>query len=158
MKLDITKGLQKRKKQILEDWMTQQLSSAGLREDLMSNEELREQSNELLDALLKSINDKNVTDVESSDFEPVYEILSGISISRARQGFSPRETGLYVFSLKDAILKALQEELGDDPKALADTVLRVNKLMDSMGVAIEPRPVVLCPVGSPHHTIKSNKI
>ena len=86
MKPDISKGLQKRKKQILEDWMTQQLSSAGFREDLTSNEELREQSNELLDTLVKSINDRNISDPESSDFEPVYEILSGISISRARQG------------------------------------------------------------------------
>ena len=99
MKTEIAKGLQKRKKQILEDWMTMQLADAGLREDLMSNEELREQSGELLDALLNAINDRNLADVESSDFEPVYEILSGISISRARQGFSPRETGIYVFSL-----------------------------------------------------------
>ena len=99
MKQDISKGLQRRKKQILEDWMTQQLSSTTLREDLMSNEDLREQSNELLDTLLKSLNDRNIADVESSEFEPVYEILSGISMSRARQGFSPKETGLYVFSL-----------------------------------------------------------
>ena len=105
MKQDISKGLQRRKKQILEDWMTQQLSSTALREDLMSNEDLREQSNELLDTLLKSLNDRNIADVESSEFEPVYEILSGISMSRARQGFSPKETGLYVFSLKDALLK-----------------------------------------------------
>ena len=134
MKVDLAQGVQKRKKQILEDWMTQQLSSAGLREDLMSNEELREQSNELLDVLLKSINDRNITDVESSDFEPVYEILSGISMSRARQGFSPRETGVYVFSLKDAILKNLQEDLKNDPKLLAESVYKMNKLMDSMGV------------------------
>ena len=134
MKQDITKGLQKRKKQILEDWITQQLSDAGFRDDLMSNEELREQSNELLDTLLKVINDKNITDVESSDFEPVYEILSGISMSRARQGFSPRETGTYVFSLKEALLKNLQEELKDDPKVLAEAVLKVNKLMDSLGI------------------------
>ena len=134
MKQDITKGLQKRKKQILEDWITQQLSDAGFRDDLMSNEELREQSNELLDTLLKAINDKNITDVESSDFEPVYEIVSGISMSRARQGFSPRETGTYVFSLKDALLKNLQEDLKDDPKALAEAVLKMNKLMDSLGI------------------------
>ena len=99
MKQDISKGLQRRKKQILEDWMTQQLSSTTLREDLMSNEDLREQSNELLDTLLKSLNDRNIADVESSEFEPVYEILSGISMSRARQGFSPKETGLYVFTI-----------------------------------------------------------
>jgi len=130
----ITKGLQKRKKQILEDWMNLQLADASLREDLMSNEELREQSSELIDALLKAINDKNISAIESSDFETVYEILSGISISRARQGFSPRETGIYVFSLKEALLKNLQYEYPDDPKAMVEILLKVNKLMDNLGV------------------------
>ena len=130
----ITKGLQKRKKQILEDWMNLQLADVSLREDLMSNEELREQSSELIDALLKAINDKNISAIESSDFETVYEILSGISISRARQGFSPRETGIYVFSLKEALLKNLQYEYPNDPKAMVEILLKVNKLMDNLGV------------------------
>lgn len=126
--------LQKKKKQILEDWMTNQLADAGLREDLMSNQELREQSNELLDVLLKNVTDKNMDDVQSTDFEPVYEILSGISISRARQGFSPRETGIYVFSLKDALLKTLTSELKNDPATLIEATLKMNKLMDSLGI------------------------
>ncbi|MFL5743428.1 MAG: RsbRD N-terminal domain-containing protein, partial [Niastella sp.] len=53
MKQDISKLLQKKKKNILEDWISLQLADAGLREDLMSNDELREQSAELLDALLQ---------------------------------------------------------------------------------------------------------
>jgi rsbT co-antagonist protein RsbR len=134
MNADITKLLQKKKKQILEDWMNRQLSDAGLREDLMSNEELREQSEELINVLLRVLNDKNISDVASSDFEPVQEILGGISISRARQGFSPRETGIYFFSLKDALLQALQTELKDDPGALVEGSLKINKLMDSLGI------------------------
>lgn len=134
MKSDIAKGLQKRKKQILEDWMNLQLADASLREDLMSNEELREQSNELIDVLLTTLTDRNLSDTESSDFEPVFETLSGISISRARQGFSPKETGIYVFSLRDSLLKNLQEEYKDDPKTLLEAVLKVNKLMDNLGV------------------------
>lgn len=134
MNIDTAKLLQKKKKQILEDWMTAQLNDAGLREDLMSNEELREQSEELLSTLLKVISDKNLSDPLSSDFEPVHEIVGGISISRARQGFSPRETGVYIFSLKDALLKALQTELKDDPITLLEVILKVNKLMDSLGV------------------------
>jgi rsbT co-antagonist protein RsbR len=114
--------------------MNLQLADVSLREDLMSNEELREQSSELIDALLKAINDKNISAIESSDFETVYEILSGISISRARQGFSPRETGIYVFSLKEALLKNLQYEYPDDPKAMVEILLKVNKLMDNLGV------------------------
>lgn len=134
MSTDIAKLMQKKKKQILEDWMTAQLADDGLREDLMSNEELREQSEELLSTLLKVVNDKNLSDTQSSEFEPVHEILGGICISRARQGFSPRETGVYIFSLKDALLNALQSELKSDPASLLDAIFKVSRLMDSMGV------------------------
>jgi len=134
MKQDISKLLQKKKKQILEDWMNLQLADVGLREDLMSNEELREQSNELLDTLLKVITEKNISDFNSDDFIPVYEILSGISLSRAKQGFSPRETGVFVFGLKDAILKTLQMDLKEDPHVVMEAVVTMNKLLDNMGI------------------------
>jgi rsbT co-antagonist protein RsbR len=134
MKSDISKLLVKKKKSIAESWINAQLEDATLREDLLSNEELREQSNELLDVLLKVITDKNMMESDSADFEPVNEILSGISISRARQGFSPKETGIYIFSLKDALLKTLQAELKDDPESLIDALVKINKLMDSLGI------------------------
>ncbi|GAO45158.1 STAS domain-containing protein [Flavihumibacter petaseus] len=134
MKQDYFKGLQKRKKQILENWMKSQLSDESLREDLMTNENLREQSEELLNAILGTITEKNISEGMTAEFEQVHEILAGISISRARQGYSPRETGVFVFSLKDALLNSLKEDLSNDPKALADVVLKMNKFMDSMGI------------------------
>jgi rsbT co-antagonist protein RsbR len=134
MKTDISKLLQKKRKQILETWMTKQLADESLREDLMSNEDLQEQSNELLDALLEVVTDKNIGDTGSPDFDKVREILSGISISRARQGYSPRDTGIYVFSLKDALLHTLQQEINNDPVALYEATLAVSKLVDSFGI------------------------
>lgn len=134
MKTDISKLLQKKRKHILEAWMTAQLADESLRDNLMSNEDLQEQSNELLDELLNSITDKNVGDPGSPDFEKVREILSGISISRARQGYTPRDTGIYVFSLKDALLQILQEELKDDPASLYHASLNINRLIDSFGI------------------------
>jgi rsbT co-antagonist protein RsbR len=134
MKQDISKLLQKKKKNILEDWMNLQLADAGLREDLMSNDELREQSAELLNTFLQSITDNNFTDFNSDNFTAVHEILSGMSISRARQGFSPRETGIFVFSLKDAILKTLIIELSNDQEALIEALVTMNKLLDNLGI------------------------
>ena len=134
MKQDIAKLLQKKKKQILEAWINSQLGDASLREDLMSNEELREQSNELLEEIVKVLNEKNINDPNSRDFEQVFEMLQGISISRARQGFSPKETGVYVLSLKEAFIQILQQDLKDDPAALLDAVMKVNKLMDHLSV------------------------
>jgi rsbT co-antagonist protein RsbR len=134
MKTDIAKLLQKKKKQLLESWMTKQLSDAMLRDDLMSNEDLREQSNELLDELLKAVSTDHMEDIEAPAFEQVKEVLSGISISRARQGFSPRETGIYVFSLKEAIQQVLREEIRDDMQLLYQSTLSFNKLLDSLGM------------------------
>ena len=122
--------LQKRRKQLLEIWMKAQMEDEILREDLMSNDELRVQSEELLDALIDKVTDANLQHPQSSEFDNVIEILSGISISRARQGFSPRETGLYIFSLKDAILEVLQSEIKGDPQRLFEVTLLVSRLVD----------------------------
>jgi rsbT co-antagonist protein RsbR len=134
MKYDASKILQRKKKFILEEWMKNQLADESLREDLMSNDELREQSDELLDSLLKAISEDNISNGSSPDFEPVVEILSGISITRARQGFTPKETGLYVLSLKEALLKTLQTEIKDSPETLYDASMKINKLIDSFSM------------------------
>ena len=55
MPADTLKVLQKKKQQILETWIRNQLANDALREDLISNEESRAQSEELLDALLNKL-------------------------------------------------------------------------------------------------------
>ncbi len=126
--------LQKKKKNILELWMKNQLSDEGLREDLISNEELRSQSEELISALVANLTSENVSDMSADEWSPVIEILGGISITRARQGFSPRETGNFVFSLKEALLQVLQEEMKNDPAAMYVESARINRLMDNLSV------------------------
>jgi rsbT co-antagonist protein RsbR len=75
-----------------------------------------------------------MADPETTELDGVKEILSGISISRAKQGFSPRETGLYVFSLKDSLVQVLAEEIKNDPAALYAASQKVNKLLDNLGI------------------------
>jgi len=53
MKNEAIKIFQKRKKIILENWIKYQLSDETLREDLISNEDLRAQSDELLNSFEK---------------------------------------------------------------------------------------------------------
>ena len=130
MAIDITKILRSKKKLLFEGWMQNQLAHDGLREDLVSNEDLRAQSEELIDVLLQSLTPENLGDPASGSFDPVFEILSGISVVRARQGFSPRETGLFVISLKEALFARLQEEVKDDPRALYEESLKLGRVMD----------------------------
>ena len=130
MAIDITKVLRSKKKSLFEGWMQNQLASDALREDLVSNEDLRAQSEELIDILLQSLTPENLNDPASGSFDPVLEILSGIAMIRARQGFSPRETGQFVISLKEALMQHLQKELGDDPRALYEESIKLGRLMD----------------------------
>lgn len=133
MPTEITKIFKKKQSAILERWMKNQLSDIGLREDLMSNEDLRAESDELISALIKAINEKNLDDSESGEFDHVVEILSGISLSRARQGFSPRETGLFIMSLKEALIEVIRDEI-KDPKELVDLTLKLSRLMDNFSI------------------------
>jgi rsbT co-antagonist protein RsbR len=134
MKNESIKVFQKKRKQLLETWMKLQLSDESLREDLMTNEELRGQSEELLNTFIEKLSDENIEDPRSNDFDSVTDILSGISISRAKQGFSPRETGAYIFSLKDAMLITLQQEL-KDPQELYLQSVKITKIIDQFGIA-----------------------
>lgn len=133
MKNEAIKVLQKKKKSILEHWIKFQLSDESLREDLISNEEVRSQSDDLLNALIDNLSDTSVEDSQSGDFEEVKDILGAISISRAKQGFTPRETGNFVFSLKEALLDTLQQEI-KDPQELYLQSLKISKLIDSFGI------------------------
>jgi rsbT co-antagonist protein RsbR len=133
MKNDGIKGLQRRKKNILEQWMKNQMADETLREDLM-NEDLRAQGEELLNGFVESLNEKNIDDALSNDFDNVIEILSSISISRAKQGYSPRETGLYIFSLKEALLQNMQQEM-KDPAELYELTNKIGRLIDRFTVS-----------------------
>src|SRR6201996_9458523 len=108
--------------------MQNQLADEGLREDLISNEELRSQSEELITALVSNLSGENFTNLDADEWSPVIEILGGIAITRARQGFSPRETGNFVFSLKEAILEILQQEISNDPALLFKESLKINRI------------------------------
>ncbi|MCX6216313.1 STAS domain-containing protein [Spirosoma sp.] len=130
----ITELLKKNKTQLLDRWIHVQLTSQTLRDDLMSDDELRAQSEELVNALAKVITEENSNQPDSADFDEVFEILSTISMSRARQGFSPRETGTYINSLREAIINLLQEQLLESPAQLFAESQKLTRLLDHFSV------------------------
>jgi rsbT co-antagonist protein RsbR len=130
MAIDISKILKNKRKPLFESWMQNQLASEGLREDLVTNEELRTTSDELIGALLQSLNEESLNNPVEGSFDSVLEILAGISMERAKQGFSPRETGFFVLSLKEALLDILRVELKNDPVALFEESYKLGRVMD----------------------------
>jgi rsbT co-antagonist protein RsbR len=92
------------------------------------------QSEELLEAFANKLRLETRGGSTQGEHDPVEEILETVSIARAKKGYSPRETGVFLFSLKEAILKALNEEIKNDPAALYEESLRVSKTIDALAI------------------------
>ncbi|MEG6550254.1 STAS domain-containing protein [Desulfocurvibacter africanus] len=123
-----------RKKEILKAWLEAQYDSKSIRLDLINKGELATQSEDFLDAFVDAIKTENLTDISAPEYKYVVQMLGDISRSRTRQGFSPSETAMYVFSLKDTLLHFLQDAFSDKPEELNKEVLRFSKLLDSLGL------------------------
>jgi len=124
--------LSKRKDEILEAWMQFQLQDVTLHHDLISREDLRKQTDEILTSFIKAIN-SDVFDIESPQYDSIKETLMEICLYRAKQGFTVRETGVYVLSLKKAINKSLHEQF-KDPAELYDAMVKISDLLDSLTI------------------------
>jgi rsbT co-antagonist protein RsbR len=131
MTTDISTILQKKKQQILEAWINGQLANEILRDDLISNDESRNQSEELLNAFLGRLVAQKNGVAPDNDFDPVLELLETLTLNRAKKGYSPRETSIFLFSLKEALLKTLSEEI-KDPKALYEESLKISNQIDNL--------------------------
>jgi rsbT co-antagonist protein RsbR len=131
MPTDIFPILQKKKQQILEAWINGQLANEILRDDLISNDESRNQSEELLGAFLNRLATQKSGVSPDNDFDPVMELMETLTLNRAKKGYSPRETSIYLFSLKEAFLKTLSEEI-KDPKALYEESLKISNQIDNL--------------------------
>ena len=122
---------------ILPEWMRHQLAATGVRGNLMGEEELREQSQRFLTAFrtaLQSDDGGASGDLNATAWAPVRDVLTDISRTRARQGFSPTETATFVFSLKRPLFAHLQRELGDNGTALAGALWDGTVLLDKLGL------------------------
>ena len=86
---------------------------------------------EVYTALVEGASQGGQTDVRGGSFDGLRSLLSDLSRARARQGFTPTETAVNVFALKDAVLDEL-EGTGevDDYRAFAD----LSRLVDDLGL------------------------
>src|SRR5687767_8171637 len=124
--------ISKNEQQILEQWVALQQSATTARADLIRERELREQSREFLQQFSAAISTDS-ENTEAAAWNPVKEILAGVSRSRAIQGFTPSETAMFVFSLKQPIFELLRKEI-QDPAKFAGESWRVTVLLDNLGL------------------------
>lgn len=121
------------KTELLKDWLQEQ-RAAGIRKDLIKETELHEDCREFLDLLAESVQQCNLTDIQSSEWGGVRDLLASISRDRSHKGFTPSETASFIFSLKQPLFSHLRQKLAIDSETLLEEILSVTILLDKLGL------------------------
>jgi rsbT co-antagonist protein RsbR len=125
--------VQKNEQAILADWMKTQLDSSASRADLIREAELREQSRNFLAELQKALQ-AAAGNVKDAGYDDVRRYLKNLSASRAEQGFTPSETAMFIFSLKQPLFELLRKNLANDPNAFDEALWESSALLDQLGL------------------------
>jgi rsbT co-antagonist protein RsbR len=123
--------LERHEKDVLNEWVDQQLAAVTRRRDLVNDQELREDSRRFLAIFRQAAQNESGAD---ADWDEARAFLEDLSRTRARQGFSPSETATFVFSLKQPLFVRLRQELGRDPDALAGEMWSTSVALDRLGL------------------------
>ena len=123
--------IQKYEGEILADWLKEQ-GAAQSRRDQIQEAEMRTFSRDFLGAVGEALRAGAGDDVRASGWARVRELLSDMSSARATQGFSPTETAVFVFSLKQPLFVRLRKEVQGD--ALAEAMWSATLIFDRLGL------------------------
>jgi rsbT co-antagonist protein RsbR len=134
MTTSITNILLNQRNEILQEWLRQQLSAENLRADLISEAELRTDSDLFLKVLSDAVQSGNLSEIRGPEYKPVLEMLQRFSRSRGRQGFTPSETATFVFSFKQPLFEALRKARERDPAELIENMWAADLLIDQLGL------------------------
>jgi rsbT co-antagonist protein RsbR len=120
-------------KDLLGEWVKAQLASNTQRGDLLNENDLREQSSSFLAGVQSAVQKGEIEDIDSPAWADVKRRLEDLSRSRALAGFSPSETAMFVFSLKQPLFARLRGEI-KDAETLAQELWGVTLLLDKLGL------------------------
>ena len=120
--------LRQNEAQLLDNWLTKQAATYGLADQ----PDLRRQASDLLNTLLQSLAADLTLSADGVAWQLVFDRMTAIADTRARQGYSPRDTGQYIVGLKEALLDVLQTGMTSDYKALYDETVALGRLFDRL--------------------------
>jgi rsbT co-antagonist protein RsbR len=121
-------------KELLTEWIQAQLAASTLRADLMKENELREQSRELLALLQPAVQSGDLESIDGPEWTPLREFLTRVSRSRVQQGFTASATATFVFSLKEPLFARLRTASAKDAAALDAEMWIATTLLDRLGL------------------------
>lgn len=124
--------VQQHEKALLEEWVKTQQAQRRTATGSQSAEQLSSDSAEFLRRFMEALA-SGETDAQNASFEGVREFLADLSRSRARQGFTPSETAVFVFSLKQPLFKRMRAAIKDADE-LGTAIWDATVLLDDLGL------------------------
>ncbi|WP_083654885.1 STAS domain-containing protein [Burkholderia sp. SRS-W-2-2016] len=122
-----------RQNELAGEWVAQQFAIAARRGGI-SEAQLRSQFMQFVALICTALSSSDRVDFRTAQWDEVRSLLSEMSAQRARQGFTPGETAMFVFSLKEPLFTRLREALGTDGVKLAELTWTVSTLFDALGL------------------------
>ena len=119
--------------EILADWMQRLRTDGALQTGRIREGELQSQCALFLRELRQALA-AGASDPDSPAFAGLRDMLGEISRSRAIQGFSPRETAVFVFSLKQPLFDAFERHGKADAKTTLEANWQAGLLLDRLGL------------------------
>jgi rsbT co-antagonist protein RsbR len=119
--------------EILPEWLALQKASGALKIGRMGEAELTSQCRNFLHMLRDALG-SGATEMGHPAFASLRDFLADMSRSRAMQGFSPRETATFVFSLKQPLFNSMNRDDTLSPGELAQLTWTTSLLLDELGL------------------------
>ena len=129
----LTEIVSKHEAAILTAWIKDQLASVTAA-DPMSEADLRVESERFLALMREALQSNGGHDVTAAAWSEMREMLSELSRSRAKAGYSPSDTATFVMSLKQPVFAHLRGEIGGNAEALADEIWHTTVLLDKLAL------------------------
>jgi len=129
----MTEVLEKFEAEILPQWVSEQVAAVTMRRDLLNEAQLWDQSRRFLSVLRAAVQSGS-TDITAAPWSAVRDVLVELSRERAAQGFTPRETATFVFSLKQPLFVRLRTQIGDSRQAYEEALWSTTVLLDKLGL------------------------
>jgi rsbT co-antagonist protein RsbR len=132
-KEDIAALISKYQSSILEDWISNLKGQAKVG-DSLGVEQLTAHSTQFLGALAEAMSSDDTNNIDSRKWDEVRDVLAEISQTRARQGHTPKDTAIFIFSLKQSLFARLRTEFAGKPEILAEATWTLSTLLDKLGL------------------------
>ena len=128
--------LSTRRDEILNIWIKGRLESEDFRDELISKQELRQQSQQIVEMLATALGEAGDANFTHAAFDELRAFLNEISRQRAVKGYTPSENATYILSLRNVVLAILAEDFEGDTVTLVRAMDQFTRLLDKMGLVM----------------------